>query len=71
MARTIHELGVETLGGEAMADTAIAQRWTIAIATIRGIALLRTLQHSEATIRRQWKIARAEILAGLGRPVAP
>jgi AcrR family transcriptional regulator len=67
MARTIQQLGVETLGEEAFADTALAQRWTISIATIRGLALLRVLQHSETTIRRQWKIARPEILTSLER----
>lgn len=68
MATTIHQLGVEILGEEAMADTAVAQRWTMAIATIRGVALLRALQHSDATIGRQWKIARAAILANLNHP---
>jgi AcrR family transcriptional regulator len=65
MARTIHQLGVETLGEQAFAETALARRWTTSIATIRGLALLRVLQHSEKTLRRQWRIARPEILASL------
>ena len=64
MAQTVQQLGVEIFGEGAFSDPALARRWITALATIRGLALLRLLHHSQATIERQWKIARREILAG-------
>jgi AcrR family transcriptional regulator len=68
MSETIHQLGIEVLGEEAFAAAERSHRWTTAIATIRGLALLRLLRHSQATIDRHWSSARREVLAGLTEP---
>ncbi|MDX6623417.1 MAG: hypothetical protein QOE75_1349 [Solirubrobacterales bacterium] len=65
MSLTVHQLGVEIFGAEEFADPQLTHRWTTSIATIRGLAVLRLLRHSKATIDRQWKFARGDILNGL------
>jgi AcrR family transcriptional regulator len=65
MSLTIHQLGVEVLGTEAFASSELSHRWTAAMATIRGIAILGVLRHSKATIDRQWRFAHGEMLASL------
>ncbi|MGD0321543.1 MAG: TetR/AcrR family transcriptional regulator [Acidimicrobiales bacterium] len=45
----------------ALADPTFPQRWATALATIRGIAMLRLLGHPNALIDRQWSFAWAEI----------
>jgi AcrR family transcriptional regulator len=65
MSQTVHQLGVEIFGADTFADPDLAHRWTTSIATIRGLAVLRLLRHSKATIDRQWKFARQDILSNL------
>jgi AcrR family transcriptional regulator len=65
MSQTVHQLGVEIFGADSFADPELAHRWTTSIATIRGLAVLRLLRHSKATIDRQWQFARQDILSNL------
>ncbi|HTR75236.1 MAG TPA: helix-turn-helix domain-containing protein [Solirubrobacterales bacterium] len=67
MSLTVQRLGVEILGDDALEDPALGHRWTTAIATIRGLAVLRLLRHSQETIDRQWRHARGEIIESLMR----
>ncbi len=67
MSLTVQQLGVEVLGEGVRADQELGHRWTTAIATIRGLAVLRLLRHSKETIERQWHHARDEIAESLLR----
>jgi AcrR family transcriptional regulator len=67
MSLTVQQLGVEILGDDMSADPELGHRWTTAIATIRGLAVLRLLRHSKETIERQWRFARGEIVESLLR----
>jgi len=70
MSLTVQQLGTEIFGKDAFLDPDLGHRWTTAIATIRGLAVLRLLRHSKETIERQWRYARGEILATLMRAKA-
>jgi AcrR family transcriptional regulator len=40
----------------------VAPSWPTALSTIRGVALLKLLGHSEASVDRQWTVTRRELL---------
>lgn len=64
MSKTVHDLGRE-LFGDALRSADFAARWAVALSTIRGLAVLRMLGHSERSLQRQWRLARAQIIASL------
>jgi AcrR family transcriptional regulator len=65
MSATVIDLGREVFGPEALGSPDFAVRWAVALATIRGLAVLRMLGHSERAQQRQWRFARAQIVADL------
>lgn len=67
MSLAVHTIGVELFGAGSFTSPELDHRWTTAIATIRGVAVLRLLRHSEETIDRKWRHAREEILSTLDR----
>ncbi|MCW3041150.1 MAG: transcriptional regulator TetR family [Solirubrobacterales bacterium] len=65
MSKTVHDLGREVFGADALRSPDFAARWATGLSTIRGLAVLRMLGHSERSLQRQWRFARAQILASL------
>lgn len=68
MSKTIHNLSREVFGPDALRSPNFAARWAAALATIRGLAVLRILGHSERSLQRQWRFARGQIIASLAEP---
>ena len=66
MASTIFTIGREVLGKDALGSAETAARWATALSTIRGIAILQVLGHSERALQRQWRYARRQLLENLG-----
>ncbi|WP_354698486.1 putative HTH-type transcriptional regulator [Paraconexibacter sp. AEG42_29] len=67
MAGTVHALGRVIFGPAALRSADFAARWAAALSTIRGIAVLRILGHSERALQRQWRFARGQIVAALSQ----
>jgi AcrR family transcriptional regulator len=62
MSQTVHQLAEEVFDPDALRQSDLVDRWTTALATIRGLAVLRLLGHSQQTVDRRWKFARRELL---------
>lgn len=67
ITRSLQDVGRRAFATELGRDPDFGARWITALGTIRGIALLRLLGHPDRTVRRQWRFARAELLAQLTR----
>lgn len=71
MARRVYDIGREVVGPEVQGTPDFVANWLAALSTIRGLAVLRVLGHSERALARQWRFARGQIVANLdARPRA-
>jgi len=61
------DLAASIFGPERAGKRRFAADWATALATIRGLALLKLLGHPEGAVDRQWKETRRELLALLDR----
>lgn len=63
--RTVYDIGRAVFGAEALNSSDFATRWAVALSTIRGLAVLRMLGHSEASLTRQWALTRDHLIRSL------
>ncbi len=66
-SRGINELALAALDPATLEAPDFAARWSLALATVRGIALLRLLGHPRDVVDERWAFARDELVAGFAR----
>jgi AcrR family transcriptional regulator len=63
IAREMNVVAADIFGAERAGTRACAERWMTAMSAIRGLALLKLLGHSAATVDRQWRATRRDVIA--------
>lgn len=71
MAQKVYDVGREVLGPDALMTPDFTANWLTALSTIRGLAVLGILGHSERALERQWRFAREQIIANLAAGPGP
>jgi AcrR family transcriptional regulator len=61
VARAIHDVADSIFGREVTATDTFSERWATALAALRGLALLKVLGYSAASVDRQWQSTRRDI----------
>ncbi|HEY2595150.1 MAG TPA: helix-turn-helix domain-containing protein [Chloroflexota bacterium] len=62
ISRALNECGARYLGPELARSAGFGRRWSMALATARGVALLSLLGHPPEVVGRQWAFARGRLL---------
>jgi AcrR family transcriptional regulator len=71
ISQKMHEAATVIFGEELPSTREIASRWATVLSAIRGLALLKLLGHSLATVDRQWISTRGQLLELLIQPEPP
>jgi AcrR family transcriptional regulator len=61
MARAIHDVADSIFGPEVTATDRFSERWATTLAAVRGLALLKLLGYSAASVDRQWESTRGDL----------
>jgi len=62
MSLQVNQVALEVFGPQLAATPGFTRRWNMAVAAIRGTAMLRFLGHPEELVVRQWERTRAELI---------
>lgn len=62
ISKSMQSAAAAIFGAETAAGSAFAERWSLALSTIRGVALLKLLGHPPAAVDRQWEAIRRQLI---------
>ena len=62
ISRALNNWGTQHLDSELVDGAGFGRRWSMALATTRGVALLSLLGHPPEAVNRQWSFARTQLL---------
>jgi AcrR family transcriptional regulator len=62
ISRSLQDSAADLLGPAVVPRRGLSRRWAMALATARGVALLRLLGHPTEVVDRQWSFARSRLL---------
>lgn len=62
ISQAIHETASRVVGPDAARAPQFADRWVMALSTVRGLALLKVLGHSVDVVDRQWDVIRGQLI---------
>jgi AcrR family transcriptional regulator len=62
ISRALVEVAEQVCGEELAATKDFGARWAMALSTVRGLVMLRLLDHPERSVERQWRATRPALM---------